>query len=162
VATPRRRADLIFATALTALALWVLVESWRMPRLSELGVHPMSAPGLTPGLLSLILAGLGLTLLWRSLRAPATPAAPDHEAPVNTPWWRAVLALGLCLVYALGLLGHLPFLWATGLFVFAFIVGFSFKRDRWTRMLFGAALTAVVVAVGVSFLFEQVFLVRLP
>ncbi len=161
----QRRADLIFSIVLTALALWVLVESWRMPRLSELGVHPMSAPGLTPGLLALILAGLGLALLWRSLRTPAVPAAwpaSEGEAAVNTQWWRALLALGLCLVYALGLLGHLPFRWATGFFVFAFIVAFSSDRDRWVRNSFGAALTAAAVAVGVSLLFEQVFLVRLP
>ncbi len=37
-----------------------------MPRLAELGVDPMSAPGLTPGLLGLVLAGLGLALLSRS------------------------------------------------------------------------------------------------
>jgi len=158
----QRRADLIFSIVLTALALWVLVESWRMPRLAELGVHPMSAPGLTPGLLALILAGLGLALLWRSLRTPATPAMSESEAAASTQWWRALLALGLCLVYALGLLGHLPFQWATGLFVFAFIFIFSFERDRWLRNVFGAALTAVAVAVGVSLLFEQVFLVRLP
>jgi putative tricarboxylic transport membrane protein len=158
----QRRADLIFSIVLTALALWVLVESWRMPRLAELGVHPMSAPGLTPGLLALILAVLSLTLLWRSLRTPAAPSAPEGGAAANTQWWRALLALGLCLVYALGLLGHLPFRWATGLFVFAFIASFSTGRDRWMRNLLGAALTAIAMAVGVSLLFEQVFLVRLP
>jgi hypothetical protein len=44
-----RRADLWFAILLTALSVVVVVESWRMPRLDHLGVHPMSAPGLTPG-----------------------------------------------------------------------------------------------------------------
>lgn len=160
---PQRRADLIFAVVLTVLALWVLVESWRMPRLAELGVHPMSAPGLTPGLIALVLAGLGLVLLWRSLRAPAAPAQDvDAAAADNTVWWRALLALVLCLVYALGLLGHLPFRWATGLFVFAFIACFSFERGRAVRSLGGATLMALAVAFGVGLLFEQLFLVRLP
>jgi len=160
---PQRRADLIFAIALTVLALWVLVESWRMPRLAELGVHPMSAPGLTPGLIALVLVGLGLALLWRSLRAlAATVQAVDAAVAANTVWWRALLALGLCLVYALALLGHLPFRWATGLFVFAFIACFSFERGRALRSLASAALMALAVAFGVGLLFEQLFLVRLP
>ncbi len=158
--SPQRRADLIFAVLLTALALYVLVASWRMPRLAELGVHPMSAPGLTPGLIALVLVGLGFALLWRSLRAPAPQA--DAGAAPNTVWWRALLALVLCLVYALGLLGHLPFLWATGLFVFAFIAAFSFERSKPLRSLGGAALMALAVAFSVSLLFEQLFLVRLP
>ncbi len=161
--TPRRRADLIFAILLTAAALWVLVESWRMPRLAELGVHPMSAPGLTPGLIALVLVGLGLALLWRSLRTPSAPAQPDDTAAAaNTVWRRALLALVLCLTYALGLLGHLPFRMATGLFVFVFIAAFGFKRDRALRSLGGAALMALAVSLGVSLLFEQLFLVRLP
>lgn len=158
----QRRADLIFAVVLTAVALYVLVASWRMPRLAELGVHPMSAPGLTPGFISLVLVGLGLALLWRSLRAQEPAPKGDAAAAPNTVWWRALLALLLCLVYALGLLGHLPFLWATGLFVFAFIAAFSFQRNRPLRSLGGAAAMALAVAFSVSLLFEQLFLVRLP
>ena len=160
----QRRADLVFAVLLTALALWVLAESWRMPRLAELGVHPMSAPGLTPGLIALVLAGLGLSLLWRSLRnAPANPDVPAGPAGAgNTVWHRALLALVLCLVYALGLLGRLPFMWATGLFVFGFVAAFAFERRRPARGLIGAALMAVAVSVSVGLLFEQLFLVRLP
>ena len=159
---PQRRADLIFAVVLTSLALWVLLVSWRMPRLAELGVHPMSAPGLTPGLIALVLAGLGLMLLWRSLRLPAAAVQDEVALGGDTVWWRASLALALCLLYALGLLGHLPFLWATGLFVFAFIACFSFGRGKLWRNLIGAALMALSVAVCVSLLFEQLFLVRLP
>ncbi len=158
----QRRADLIFAVVLTAVSLYVLVASWHMPRLAELGVHPMSAPGLTPGLISLVLLGLGLALLWRSLRTPAPAPQADAAAAHNTVWWRALLALVLCLVYALGLLGRLPFLWATGLFVFAFIAAFSFRRARPLRSLGGAAVMAPAVAFSVSLLFEQLFLVRLP
>jgi len=64
----QRRADLIFAVVLTAMSLYVLAASWRMPRLAELGVHPMSAPGLTPGLISLVLLGLGGLLVIRRRR----------------------------------------------------------------------------------------------
>ena len=164
-----RRADRWFAVLLTALALAVVVESWRMPRLAELGVHPMSAPGLTPGLIGVVLAGLGLALLARSLRPPpatsATPTPDDADgaaAAGNIVWWRALLALALCLGYALGLLGRLPFVWATGTFVFAFVAAFGFDRARPWRTAGGALAMAVAVALAVAALFEQLFLVRLP
>jgi len=162
--TDERRADLYFAVVLLAVSLAVVVESWRMPRLAELGVHPMSAPGLTPGLIGLVLALLGSALLWRSLRARAAPTADagPSAARAGLGWWRASLALLLCLAYALALLGRLPFQWATALYVFAFIAAFSFERARPVRTLGGALLMAVAVAVSVSLLFEKLFLVRLP
>lgn len=160
-----RRGDLWFSLVLTALALAVLVESWRMPRLEDLGVHPMSAPGLTPGLIGLVLLVLGLLLLLRSLRERRAAAARGEAGPapaVRGEGARALLAVLLCLVYALGLLGRLPFAWATGLFVFAFVAAFGFERARPWRTLGGAAAMAVFTAVAVSLLFEQLFLVRLP
>ncbi len=157
-----RRADFWFSIGLTAFAVAVAVESWRMPRLQELGVHPMSAPGLTPGLIGLVLVLLGLALLFRSLRA--RPRPEDEPAPAVDPSGprRLLVTLALCLVYALGLVGTLPFLWATGLFVFAFVASFSFERSRPLRSLASAGAMAVAVAVSVTLLFEQVFLVRLP
>jgi hypothetical protein len=61
-----------------------------------------------------------------------------------------------------GLLGRLPFLLSTGLFVFGFIAVFSFERKRALRTLGGALLMSVAVSLSVSLLFEQLFLVRLP
>lgn len=164
-----RRGDLWFSLLLTAVAFAVVVESWRMPRLENLGVHPMSAPGLTPGVVGLVLLLLGLLLLVRSVRerrlakrAWETAAAPVAAAPPAGTLRRALGAVALCLVYALGLLGRLPFEWATGLFVFGFVVAFGFERARPWRSLGGAAAMAVCTAVAVSLLFERLFLVRLP
>lgn len=161
-----RRGDLWFSLLLTAVAIAVVLESWRMPRLENLGVDPMSAPGLTPGVIGLVLLLLGLLLLVRSLRerrAASRAATPAPVAPLATgDGVRALVAVVLCLVYALGLLGRLPFAWATGLFVFAFVVAFAFERARPLRTLAGAAAMAVSTAVSVTLLFEQLFLVQLP
>lgn len=157
------RADRWFSVLLTAFAFAVVVESWRMPRLSELGVHPMSAPGLTPGLLGLVLLCLGIALLVRSLRSPPPSAGDDVPgSSARTIWRRSAVTIALCLGYSLGLLGHLPFMIATGLFVFSFVAIFSFESARPVRSLAGALAMAVAVAVSVSLLFEHVFLVRLP
>ena len=158
-----RRGDLWFSLLLTVLSLVVVIESWRMPRLEDLGVHPMSAPGLTPGLIGLVLLLLGLVLLLRSLRERRATASPVPSKPaVAGNGGRALLAVALCLAYALGLLGRLPFGWATGLFVFAFVAAFGFERARPWRTLGGAAAMAVFTAIAVTLLFEQLFLVRLP
>ncbi len=157
------RTDRWFSVLLTAFAFAVVVESWRMPRLSELGVHPMSAPGLTPGLLGLVLLCLGISLLVRSVRSPPPSGGDDAASPTAASTWRrAALTIALCLGYSVGLLGHLPFMLATGIFVFSFVAIFSFESSRPLRTLAGALVMAVAVAVSVSLLFEHVFLVRLP
>lgn len=152
------RADFWFSILLTAFGAVVTFESWRMPRLENLGIDPMSAPGLTPGLLGMVLTGLGLALFARGVRA-----APDAE-PVGAEagWGRFAVTLALCLGYALILLGRVPFWMATAVFVAAFILAFTWREPpAWRTGLIGVAL-ALVVAVAVTLLFERVFLVRLP
>ena len=149
-----RTADFWFALILCAFGGAVVVESWRMPRLAELGVDPMSAPGLTPGLLGVVLAGLGLALLSRSVWRTPLPAAGEGG------WGRLAITSALCFVYAAGLLGRVPFWLATALFVGAFALAFTW-RGGWRAVLF-AALLAVATAAAVSTLFQEVFLVRLP
>jgi hypothetical protein len=157
-----RRHDLWFSALLVVLSTGIVVESWRMPRLAHLGVHPMSAPGLTPGLLGLVLLALALALLLRSVRQRrvAVEGAEEEEAPGAVG--RTLLTLGMCLGYALGLVGRVPFWLATGLFVLAFVGWFGFERDRPIRSLAIAAVMAAVTAAAVTLLFQRVFLVRLP
>ena len=158
------KADFWFSLLLSAFGIAVVAESLRMPRLENLGVHPMSAPGLTPGVLGLILALLGVTLLVRTLRAQRhqTPESSDGKAPPSAGWGRLAITLALCLFYAVALLGWLPFWLATGLFVFGFVLTFTWgERPSWRVALISVAL-AIGVSAAVTLLFEQVFLVRLP
>ncbi len=149
-----RTADIWFALFLTVFGGAVVVESWRMPRLANLGVHPMSAPGLTPGLLGLVLAGLGLALLLRS--AWTAPARAAGEGGRD----RLAITLVLCLVYAIGLLGRVPFWLATAVFVGAFALVFTWRGGL--RAVLFAAMLALATSAIVSTLFQEVFLVRLP
>lgn len=151
------RADFWFAIFLIAFGIAASVESWRMPRLENLGVDPMSVPGLTPGLLAIVITALGLTLLLR--RADGLPPKSEPEA---AGWGRLATVLGLCLVYALGLLGRVDFLVATALFVFIFALVFSETGASWVRRSVVSALLAACTAVSVTFLFERIFLIRLP
>ena len=78
---------------------------------------------------------------------------------------KLVLTLVLTLGYAGVLVGRLPFAWATGIFVFLFIIAFEWQRGDAARLLRVAGIAlfeAILVAVGVTLIFEKIFLVRLP
>src|SRR5688572_30379793 len=74
------RADLLSAALWGAFGTLVVVASWRLPRLEQMGINPWSAPGLTPGLigLAIVLAATALALrAWRAQRIPrALRSAP--------------------------------------------------------------------------------------
>lgn len=166
---PLARADLVTGLVLTALGAVTAIESYRMPRLEERAIDPWTAPGIVPGMLGVIIALLGIVLALRSVAAGAFTAsfdAGDDPAEVRAARFRFWLCLGLCLIYAIGLVGHAPFWLATLLFVFAFIAAFEWRAgdDRRSRAvkLTIAAVVAVVTAVVIPFLFETLFLVRLP
>lgn len=164
------RADFLFSLVLITIGMAAAVEAWRMPRFENLGVHPMTAPGLTPGLLGLIVAALGVMLLhgavraggWRRSPQPSTDQAADRRTTVR----RVVLTLVLTLGYAAGLVGHMPFRLATGIFVFLFVALFEWPfHDGARQHLRGLAIAVVLAALtalAVTYLFEEIFLVRLP
>ena len=162
------RADFWFGLGLVVLGIASAVESWRMPRLTELNVHPMTAPGLVPGLIGAILFLLGGVLFLRSVRVGGWRLDRDRGGAADRAGqtWRFLLAAALCVGYAAGLVTTLPFWAATGIFVFAFVALFEWRPGRTpaghSRALAVAAFEAVLVAVAVTFVFEQIFLVRLP
>jgi putative tricarboxylic transport membrane protein len=164
----RNAADLVSGIVLVLLGLAVLYGSWTMPRLEERGVHPLTVPGLVPGLLALALLACGAMLAagaWRGgeLRAGLAGLAALAKGPQAG---RVATAMVLVLVYTLGLVGWLPFWLATALFVFAFIVVFEVllvqERPPLARTLAWAAGVAIVAGAGAVLVFERGFLVRLP
>ena len=128
----------------------IIYGSWTMDRLERHGAALYTAPGLVPGLLGLVIFLLGVCLALR--KGKVQPAAPMRVG--NTP-----LVLALCLGYAVGLVGRLPFWLATFAFVTAFIAVFEYpsRRRMGLAPIYGAATCLVV-----TYLFENVFLVRLP
>jgi len=170
------RADALFGVFWTGLGLAIAIGSWRMDRLEGQGVEPYAVPGLVPGMLGLVLAVFGLILLLRGMRgAPPAVADPDLPAEVLADAaplavaepWRIALALLLVGGFILGLLGRGPPFWlAAFLFVFLAITLFEAPERRASgtlaRGVAQAALIAAVAAAAVTYVFQEVFLVRLP
>ena len=161
------KADLLTGLVLFALSVAVTYGAWTMPRLEIRQIHPLSAPGLTPGLLGLALAFTSLLLIGKAVRsrnAGDADAIPDEANPGAGV--RLLTAAGLCLTYALGLIGRMPFWLATSLFVTVAITAFEWDRGGTQRQrvirLAWALFLGVATGVAVSYVFRDLFLVRLP
>ena len=129
----------------------IVYASWTMDRLERHGAALYTAPGLVPGLLGLVIVVLGVALALRKRGISASSPA--------IRWGNTPLVLALCLGYAIGLIGRMPFWLATFVFVTAFIAIFEYPSRR--RMAL-APLYGAATSLAVSNLFEAVFLVRLP
>lgn len=157
---PSARVDLASAAAWIAVGAAIVTGSWTMDRLERYGATFYSAPGLVPGLLGLVLLVLGVLLALRAVREGALRrGAPGLSAEMREGWGGTSAVLALCLAYAVGLIGRVPFWLATFLFVTVFIAAFEYPERRRMALapVYGAATSLVV-----TYLFQSVFLVRLP
>ena len=161
------RADLVAAIAFIVLGALVLYGSWTMPRLEARRIHPMTIPGLVPGILSIALLLCGGLLALRAVRT----RADNGWAALRQSLWsegarRVLVLLALIFVYTLVLVDRIPFWAATALFVFAFILTFEVwltSRERRPMVSLAWAFgLAMVASVSVTLVFERLFLVRLP
>lgn len=159
---PTAQADLVWALIWIVFGAAVFYGAWTMDRLAAQHINPYTAPGLVPGILGLGIIVMGVTLLLRSLR---TGSGGGPSVQLVTP--RLLLAAGLCVAYAVGLVGRgLPFWLTTTLFVFASIAAFRWPEHKANgtvgRGLVTALLCAIGTAAGVTLVFQEIFLVRLP
>ncbi len=159
-----QRIDKLSGVFFFLLGIAVLGASLAMPDFQEQGASIYEAPGLTPALLGVALAVSGLLLALRRAKEKSFDSLSDLRAPENRR--RVLLAVGLTLFYALVLLGRLPFLAATALFVFSFVLSFEHLIDQDSSKLPKrsaiAAILAAVVSFSIEFLFQDLFLVQLP
>lgn len=160
------RADFWSALVWMALGVAILVISLQMDRLERFQASIYTAPGLVPGLLGIAIAFMGAILLLRAVRAGAlhkrTPARVDLR-----DHWRLIFSLGLSLIYALVVVASaLPFWLVTALYVAVFVFVFQYAERRAAGQIPRGIAVAVVhgLLAGwlIQYVFEELFLVRLP
>lgn len=164
------KADFLTGLFLILLSVYVLFESWRMPRLEHLKVHPLSVPGIVPAFLAVVLIIFGGILMMRSIKAGGHRLGLTVEGVgriLSRPGNQRLLTTAiLCIAYAGFLVGTIPYWLATGLFVFGFIAIFEWERgltaSGYAKRALVAAALAVVTSVAVTWAFGRLFLVRLP
>jgi hypothetical protein len=165
-----RNSEYLSAACWAVFGVVIVVASWRLDRLENLDINPWSVPGLTPGLVGALIILLAIALGLQARRKASTVSAePDESAQDVQPGnpWRSVLAGILCFLFAGVSLGRgVPFVAEGAVFIFVFIVAFSWTQWRTENRLARGLLTSLAVAVAasalISWLFESVFLVRLP
>jgi len=164
------KADFLTGLFLILLSLYVLFESWRMPRLEHLQVHPLSVPGIVPAFLAVVLIVFGGILVIRSVRAGGHRLGltwAKARAGLSTPGNQRLLVTAILSIgYAGFLVGTIPYWLATGLFVLLFVVIFEWKRgltaSGYAKLALVAGILAVVISAAVTCVFERIFLVTLP
>lgn len=159
------RFDSPFADRLTAAILFALgaAMSWGgfvMDRLEIRQIHPSSIPGLVPMILGLMLMICAAALAWGARGQSAPTAATEPHSVGNF----AFTAIWSC-VFALILVGSLPFWLATAIYILVFSGWFLIPATEGGARLRTGLLVLIFsfgMAVGISALFRYGFLVRLP
>jgi len=151
---PLRRQDVYAASLLIAFALFIIVESWRMPR-EMLGFPAYAGPGVVTGLL-----GMAITLLVRALRRPGKPVGiprTEVRAYFAAPETRRLgFVLLLNSAYLLSLGRGIPYVVTTGTYLVVTMA--LFRASSWWMI----ALVAGLSTAGNAIVFNQIFLVPLP
>lgn len=171
-------ADKWTSLMLFALGLAMLVGGYTMDRLEIRHIHPASIPGLVP----MILGGsmmLCSALLFLSARQTARAEAIQNTDEANDTSPEAgsasIANLGFAALYsvifAIFLVGSMPFALATAIYITVFYLHFTWKdgvgktdvpfSKRALHLAFGIGF-AVASAYTISSLFQYGFLVRLP
>ena len=154
------RADQVSALVFFVLGVAMAIGGYTMDRLEVRQIHPASIPGLVPMILGGLLALCAIGL-WLGARKREDGPASDDVSMKNLGF------AGLyTVVYALGLVGRMPFELATGIFITVFVLHFTHERlaeGRHPAVWIGSAvLYAVICSAAVAALFRYAFLVRLP
>ena len=161
--------DLRDALGWLAFGAAVLIGSIRMDRLEAQHINPYTVPGLLPGLLGGVMILLGALLGLRSWNRGARLVGGARFAIDWRSMRRLAVVIGLILVYTVALLGRgLPFWLVSALYVTASIVllqapqrALAGRPLGWRDIAFAAAV-GIGSGVVIEYVFQELFLVRLP
>lgn len=170
-------ADKWTSLVLFALGFAMLVGGFTMDRLEIRHIHPASIPGLVPMILGAAMM-LCSALLFQSARAAAKAAMAANDDASEEPsaaGSELLSNLGFAtfysVVYALALVGTMPFALASAIYIAIFYLHFTWEegvgnpeatpRKRGLHLVLAIGFAALS-AYAISSLFQYGFLVRLP
>ena len=163
-------ADRLTSVVLFALGAAMLIGGYTMDRLEIRQIHPASIPGLVPMILGgslMLCAALLFTSAERRARGGAPEAGDgDGDGDGGVSWFNLLATAVLSTVFALMLVGRLPFVVSSALYITVFIAYFSWPRGadgaQKLKVSALAVTSGVVASASISLLFRYGFLVRLP
>jgi hypothetical protein len=160
------RADLWGGIVWIVVGLAIFWGSWTMDRLPHFHIQFYTVPGLLPGILGIIIALMGAILLGRAIRAGALQSVMPRRF-VAADHWRLAFTLGWSVFYAAIVIASLiPFWLSTAAYVAVFVIVFQYEERRARGQLPRGFLVALVhgllSGLIIHYVFEDLFLVRLP
>jgi hypothetical protein len=163
---PSPFADLLTGTVWIAVSAAIVIGAWNMDRLERLSASFYTAPGLVPGMLGLCIGLMSLILIGRSLRAGALASASLPQVNL-LDHWRLIISLSVGLFFSIFLVGRgLPFWAASAIYIAVMVFVFQFpERRRDGQLVRGAAIAVTygaLAGLAIHYLFQDLFLVRLP
>ena len=164
------RADFITSILLVIFSILVLYFSFQMPTFVEEDANPMSAPGIVPGILGALILVFSTHLFIKSilkkgfvLRINSTSISNLLKDPA---FLRTFTTFVISSFYAWGLVGFIPFEYATFIYVFFFLLIFTLNPKNslkaQLKIILMSLLQAVLVSGVVTGIFRYLFLVDLP
>jgi uncharacterized membrane protein YhaH (DUF805 family) len=156
------RSDLLGGAGWVGFGLLILIASLRMDRYEAMGAQLYTMPGFVPGIFGIVVALLGLVLMFRGWARQRQEAPVEHAAAEPLLNRRIGITMALTLVYAGLLIGRAPFWLVTAVFVAAFVAVFAPEDQPLARRALVAVATGVITSAVVTLVFQHVFLVRLP
>jgi putative tricarboxylic transport membrane protein len=150
------QADFVAGLVIGLVALAALIESIRMPFYEEGRRGLLSAPGLTPGLLSLGLIVMSLLLMFRA--RGFKPTLPRMHLSEEGARVLGVIAILVAYVAAIKPLGYVA---STFIMMALFQGVFMARRTVSTLLLWSVGLSALVTGI-LYYAFANVFLIPLP
>jgi hypothetical protein len=162
------RSDFIAALCWIAFGGAVSVGAWNMDRLENQDVPPFAIPGLLPFFLGLAVICFAVLMLVRAVRQGALARDAQRAAGMSpAERIRFLVVLALCLIFAVGLVGHgLPFWLAAAVFVSVTIFILQYPQRREAKEVLRGAVVAMLTGLGAGFgvtlVFQQIFLIHLP
>jgi len=159
-ALPERSAgggDLVAGAVIFLIALYVLIESIRMPFYREGLEGFLSSPGFTPGLIAVGLLALSAALMLRSRHVRLSFGVRTLEVETI----RVLTVFGIIFAYIL-VMPWIGYVAATFLMMLAFQLIFAKRRrEPFFIVVWGIGLSAVITA-ALYALFGLFFLIPLP
>lgn len=157
------RVDLAVAIVFFLVGAAIFFHAWNMPTFRERGGDVFTAPGIVPGFYGIVIAFLAALLGARAVSRKRRGLGPTSSESATAGLAGLTLVIVLCLAFAVGMVTRLPFWLASAIFVTAFIVIFEWRGGAPPARLIAIALAIGVGAgLGIAFVFEKLFLVRLP
>ncbi len=163
------KADFITSIVLIAFSISMLVFSLELPHLQHRNINPWTVPGLVPGFISVVVLVLATVLLIRSLINRGHRLGITGEGIVGflkgETFFRLALTVALGIIYAVFLVGAVPYWIATFVYIIVFILIFELRpaeKPRVGRVLILASVEAVIATAVVAGVFQYLFLVDLP